>query len=279
MTNKPITYLSRNLGPDAGSNDALIGVRVVPAGRDGDKVLCKTLNYGEPDSGDGITLCPGEKLLFPAGNVKITIQDIDRENKPGTLGYAAVANTVWTWMQFGAPPNPDLFRFLFAAARRLDVAYIHCVNVLRGLGGSSDEPYIKTRARLFKALGYAESMCVALNRSTNMIQAMPAKFSVTTAVPNTIGTILPALKEIRNAFEHIDERAFGNVHNKQHPDALSIFDQKDFASSGVLSYASYSLDLKKDVVPALISSRQFIFDVAVEKAGSAKTLNAPIEFF
>ena len=78
----PIRYMSFNLGPTAGANDTLIRVRVIPVGRDGNRVLSKTLNYGEPDLGDAIIVCRGERLLFPVGNVKITVRDLDRENSP-----------------------------------------------------------------------------------------------------------------------------------------------------------------------------------------------------
>ena len=274
-----VRYLSINLGPRVGDNDALIGIRVVPAGRDGNTVLGKTLNYGEPDSGDGITVRLGEKLLFPAGNLKVSIEDIDRENKPAPDGYTNLANTIWTWLQFRPSPDPALFRFLFAAARRLDTAHSLCVSALNERGDRSDEPYIKKRARIFKALGYAELMCVALNRATTMIKEIPSSFTVSMIVPKEVDAILPPSKAIRDALEHIDERAFGiaNARGKRHPDALSIFDQKDFFSLGVLRYANHSLDLKGHVLPALISARQFIFKVAVAKAGAATTYNSPLE--
>ena len=281
ITDKPITYLSVNIGPNVGDNDALIGVRIVPVGKDGNKIIGKTLNYGEPDSGDGITLRKGEKLLFPPGNLKISIRDIDRDNSPGPDGYAVVSNTVWTWLQVGPSPDPTLFRFLFSAARRLDTAHDLYVNVINEMEGRTDEPFIKTRARIFKALGYAELMCVALHRATRMIKAIPSKFSVSVVVPNTVNAIYTPLKAIRNALEHIEKRAFKivNYRGDHHADALTIFDQSDFFSSGVLRYANHSVDVRADVAPALISSRQFIFDVAVEKSGAAITYNEPCEFF
>ena len=253
MSNEPIRYLSVTIGPNAGDNDTLVGVRVVPAGRNGHKVLGKTLTHGEPDSGDAITVRPGEKLLFPVGNVKVSIRDIDRESRPGLDGYAAVSNTVWTWLQFGAPPDLTLFRFLLAASRRLDTAHDLCISALDELGDRPDEPYIKTRARAFKALGYAEVMCVALNRAVMMIKDIPSEFSVSTVVPDTADAVFPALKEIRDAIEHMDDRAVGivNALRKQHPDALSIFDQVDFLSSGVLRYTNHFLDLKEDVIPGV----------------------------
>ncbi len=168
MTNEPIRYMGFNIGPNVGGNDALIGVRVVPAGRDGNKVLGKTLTYREPDSRAAITVRPGEELLFPVGNVKVSIRDIDRENRPEPDGYAG----------------------------RLDTAHALCLSALHELEDRPDEPYIKTRARVFNALGYAELMFVALNLAIRMIKDIPSESSVSIVLPNTADAIFPALKEI-----------------------------------------------------------------------------------
>ncbi len=268
-----------SLTPEVGANDALIGVRVVPAGRDGNKVFGRTLADGEPDSGEPVTFFPyaGEELHFPPGSVRIFLRDLDEGNLPGPDGYAPVSNTLWTWLIVGAPPDPTLFRFLFAAARRLDTAHSLCVDVIGALT-DRQEPFIKARQRLFGALGLAELMCVALWRALDMLQTIPAQFSVPVTLSTAVTAAFPALREIRNAFEHIEDRALGKVSHKAHPDALSIFDQRDLISSGVLRYASYSLDMKSDVLPMLVDSRRAIREVAIATAGTAKTLNFPVSF-
>lgn len=278
MTIKPITYLSVNLGPEAGIDDSLVGVRVVPDGSDSHTVYGRTLKDGEEDCGQAIVLQVGERLVFPERSVRITIRDVDRYSTEGSDGYADIANTVWTWLQFGPSPDLEFFRFIFAAARRLDSAHAHWATSTNQTENVPGEGFIRTRARIFRALGDAESMCIALNRSAMMIRKIPSKFAVSPAVPSIVNEIYPALNAIRNAFEHIDERALGKVHGSAQPDALTIFDQKDFLTSHVLRYAGHSLDLRQQVLPALIDGRQFIFDVASEKAGPSKTLNAPIEF-
>ena len=111
-----------------------------------------------------------------------------------------------------------------------------------------------------------------------MIKGIAAKWLVAATVPDEVDTILPALTAIRDAFEHIDERAMGNARHEQQMDALSIFNQVEFVTSGILRYANFSLDLRSQVIPALIASRKFIFDVAIEKGGRAKTVNVPIDF-
>ena len=213
-----IRYLGVSLTPEVGANDALIGVRVVPAGRDGNKVFGRTLADGEPDSGEPVTFFPyaGEELHFPPGSVRIFLRDLDEGNLPGPDGYAPVSNTLWTWLIVAAPPDPTLFRFLFAAAQRLDTAHSLCVDVIGALT-DRQEPFIKARQRLFGALGLAELMCVALWRTLDMLQTIPAQFSVPVTLSTAVTAAFPALREIRNAFEHIEDRALGKVSHKARP--------------------------------------------------------------
>lgn len=281
MTSEPVTYIGVTLGPNAGDNDALWFVRVVPDGKEGNKVFGRTLNQGEVDSGIGIMRQPGEEMCFRPGSVKVTIWDIDRENLPAEDGYADISNTVWTWLQIGPRPTETFFNYLFAASRRLDQAHALTVDALSGLGDRPGEPFIKTRSRLFNALGKAELMCIALSRAISMMKDIPTKFSTTTSLPIEVDSVLAALKSIRNAFEHIEDRVFGvvNASGRRDTDAITVFNQSDFLRSGVLSYGSHSLDLEKQVIPTLVAARKFLFDMAVEKHGKAKTLNTSVEFF
>ena len=253
VTAKPITHISINLGPDGDACGFLVGVRVVPAGRDGDTVFARTLNHGEPDSGEGIVVQQGERLMFPPGSVKVTIQDADRTNTPGPDGYATIATLVWTWLNIAPSPNVELLNYFCAAARGLDSAYSLCVGAISTISTPPDN-----RARFFRALSDAELMCIGLNRVDGMIKAIATKFSVTTTVPHEINALLPAVKAI---------------------ETLSQFKQLDLSTSGILQYGNYSLDLRAQVIPALVTARKFIFDAMVEKTAVAKTIDGTLTFF
>ena len=278
LTIGPVTYIGINLGPKVGESDLLAGVRVVPAGRNGNRLYGRTLNHGEPDSGDGIPLEVGETLEFPAGSVSVTMADVDRYSKPGADGYAPVANTVWTWLAI--PPreyDQTFVNYLLAAARRLDAAHAHCSGALRGLTDHHNKMGFRAREAMFDALGDAESMCVALSRAIRMIALARATISASAAVPEEISAIEHAVQAIRDAFEHIDERAVGKARREKPIDAVSVFDQSDFFTSGVLRYAGQSLDIRGEAIPALIAGRRFIVEAATQ-AGLMKTINEPIEW-
>lgn len=278
MTIGPVTFISFNLGPQVGEKDFLAGVRVVPAGRKGNRVYGRTLNPGERDSGEGISLEPGETLEFPAGSVSVTMADVDRYTTRDPSGYARIANTVWTWLTIPPPTQDQTFvHYLLAAARRLDSAYLHCSGAVRLLTNPPKETGFPAREALFEALCHAESMCVALSRAIRMIVRARETISTQVAVPQETGAIQDAVLAIRDAFEHIDERAIGKARREDPVGARSIFDQSDFFTSGVLRYAGRSLDIRAEVVPALIAGRRFILEAAMQ-AGLIKTVTAPLEF-
>ena len=268
---KPITHVSLHTGPEDDESEFLVGIRVVPAGRKGNIVYGRTLNHGEPDSGEGIQLKPGETFQIPPGGLRVTIADVDRYAEAGDDGYAPVANTVWTWLQI--PPHDhkseEFVRYILAAARRLDMAHSQCNSVLRFLDDPTDEKGFPAREAFFDAYGHAELMCVALGRAVRMITGARKNISARAAVPLEVDKIEEAISAIRNAFEHIDERAVGKARGESPADAISVFRQSDFPS-GVLRYANYSIDLRAEVLPALIAGRQFIVDAAT-KAGLEKT--------
>jgi hypothetical protein len=65
---------------------------------------------------------------------------------------------------------------------------------------------------------------------------------------------------------------------KPDADALSIFDQTDLLTRGVLTCASHSLDLRSEVLPMLLDARRAAFETAVQVAGPAYVLNVPRRF-
>ena len=275
----PITYMSLNFGPQVGEDDGIVGVRVVPTKREGRTVFARTLNFGEPDNGEAITVEPGDTLLFPAGSMKITLADVDRYSEPASDGYASVANTVWSWLAIPPRAHPrEVHNYILAAARRLDIAHVHSVGALSGLTNSSDQSsFLKARAVMFEALGHAELMCIAFGRAIRMIRQASAKVAVSVPVPVAVHAVESRVMAIRDAFEHIDERAAGIAHHEGPADAMTVFDQGDFFESGVLRYAGNSLDIASEATPAMLAARKFLLD-AVAAEGSTKTLNAEMKW-
>ena len=69
--------------------------------------------------------------------------------------------------------------------------------------------------------------------------------------------------KMRDAFEHIDERAQGKINQRgqMDADALTIFDQRDFMESLVLRYRGKELHFYDDVIAALLGCRELVLKV------------------
>ncbi len=81
--------------------------------------------------------------------------------------------------------------------------------------------------------------------------------------PRPLASKLTAVTQIRNAYEHIEDRAMGTERGA-HPDALTIFDYRDLLSNDRVSYGTYSLDLQAEVPALIAEARRFLKDVAAD---------------
>ena len=284
-----------HFGPEVNASSCLVQIRVVPDRRVGNMVYGRSLRPGEPDNDQGIPIFDGMSLSFPVGSIRLTIADVERHSELEAGGYAPAANVVWTWLAL--PPKADqqvLIEYLLAASRRLDEGHTHCQRALSHLDRLQEvdststngktpanrkwiPPQAAFRAResVVEAWGAAESMCVSLARVVRMIADAKRTIGTTVAVPDEIRRIKDAATAIRHAVEHIDERAAGRAHREGPDDAVSIFDQTDLFAAGVLRYAGHALNIRQDVVPALLAGRRFILEAATMH-GATKILPSPI---
>lgn len=239
----------------------LFAGRIVPIKREGNIVYARSLRRGEEDTGEVVQLEPGDRLVFPAGGLSVNSRDIDELHNPkGAGGYQPVANTVWTWYQI-APEQLGFFLFLFAFARRTDAAHALWVLAIEARDKARRERGILQRQAHFNALAAAEMAIVALGRCYRMVNALVEKHCQELKMPDNVAKTQEAVLEMRNGFEHIDERAEAKVGGGRHDaDALTIFNQPDFVAASVLRYKGYSLNFDSDVIAALLECRGLVMD-------------------
>ena len=70
-------------------------------------------------------------------------------------------------------------------------------------------------------------------------------------IPEEIDSLSATLLRMRNALEHIDERAMGEAKDGTADNAMSIFFQPHFVDQGVLTYAGEGMSFTKGVPVAL----------------------------
>lgn len=247
--------------------DFLIAGRIVPLRREGNLVYARTLRRGEEDTGEGVHLKAGDQLVIPAGELVVDSRDIDEYYNPlGRGGYRPVANTVWTWSQF-AGEELGFFLFFFALARRTDAAHALWVSTIEARDRAIKQRGIAQRQAHLHALAAAEVTIITLGRCYRMVLDLVKKYCPSLQVPDSVTRTSEAVQEMRNAFEHIDERAEGRVgRGRVSADALTIFVQPDFVHSSTLRYKNYELDFESHVLAALIDCREFVMDAIEERA-------------
>jgi hypothetical protein len=81
-------------------------------------------------------------------------------------------------------------------------------------------------------------------------------------VPAFVDAKKDAARVLRNAYEHIEDRALGQVNKKPHPQALAIFDYEPLLKEGLLVYGEHRLGVPDDVPRLLAEMRRFIREVA-----------------
>ena len=240
----------------------------------------RSLRPGEEDTGEDVNVRAGEQLIIRAGGLVINSDEIDELSPKGYGGYAPVANTVWTWYSI-VGERVGLFVYLYALARRLDAAHAaHAAweLAMRERDKARSEGAIGRRIGFFRALSEAEVAIIALHRAMNMLLQFNGVFPLGLEIPDSLRKLEPTVKEMRDAFEHIDERAQGkiNLRGKMDAEALTIFDQPGFIGSSVLHYRGKHLHFYEDVLAALLSCRELVLKMINLRAG-AQTENGDPE--
>ena len=167
------------------------------------------------------------------------------------------------------------FLFVFALARRTDAAHALWVSAIEARDKARTEGGIPQRQAALNALAAAEVAIVALGRCYRMVSALVEKYCPELQVPGSVIKTREAVQEMRNAFEHIDERAEAKVGGgKLDADALAIFNQPDFVQASILQCKDYELNFESDIIVALVDCRELIIDAidarAKQRAGNKK---------
>ena len=251
---------------NADQGEMLFSGRVVLSRREVKKVYLRSLRPGEKDTGEGVHIRAGEQVLIDNGDLVINSREIDASlSSPGPGGYAPVANTIWTWYQV-APRPMAFFLFFFALARRTDAAHALWTAAIEARDDTREKTGTPRRTAAFELLASAEMMVIALHRCFEMMEGLRASFCPTLSIPTSVETIRSAVKEMRHAFEHIDDRARGRIDPRGtvDPDALTIFDQPGFVHSSILRYRGHTLNLETEAIEALLDAREFIMKAIEE---------------
>jgi hypothetical protein len=246
----PISAVGLHTSDQVGANDMMFPLRVVPDGRVPGTVYARTLRFDELDDGRRIHVRPGETLTLAPGSVNVNLDAIDeyyRKVDPARPdGSLATALRVWFGISTGH--LPEVLLLTSAAAYRLDAAQ-HLLRraeeVRRSLEHVGDHSAAAQVAKADELIHLAQEGIVALARCIAIIRRCIARSAFEVAIPAPIANRMLAIKDIRDAYEHIDERALGRVGNKRDEDERSfmIFDHRPLVRNGLIEYRDHRLAL------------------------------------
>ncbi len=260
-----IAAIGHHLDDEVGSvGGFLYSTRVVPVRREHGQVFARTLSRDEPDTGQRVHVRPGETLAFEPGAIVAELDAIDDFERGEAEGYVPITPVLWTWLRFGSQLPAATVRYLLSAARRLDAAHVllQDVEALRTRLNEQDLPGPALRQAVFRLVGAVELAVVALGRVIDMIIRARKLLGTAVPAPPTIAAKSSAITDIRHAYEHIEDRALGQVREKPDSRALTIFDQTKLLTDDVITYADHTLHLREEVPTLLAEARQFLKDIA-----------------
>jgi len=269
---QPVYVVSLHITGEIGSvDDILTWVRVVPDGRDGSTVYGRTLHPDEVDKGLAPQLRPGDNFALRAGSLVFSVDNVDTSAATKFEdGYTSIANTVWTWLFVcptlnGKTLSDEIPRFLLSAARRLDASHEVFLLLHGKLKKLETVEYaIRQRNLIFEIIGLVEMAIVAMNRALQMALQLHEHYSLTAPFPDSVKNKLPALKKMRDAYEHIEDRALGLVRGKPHIDALSTFNYERLFKEGIAIYGIYELDIYGEAIQLLRDAREYLKEATSE---------------
>lgn len=255
----PVSHASIHT-QETGLDGYLLPLRLVPVSRDGNTHHARVLRHGEHDDGRRVHARPGDTISFaPIAELAA----IDAFEGRGIEGYVPLTPVLYTWMSIAPQPSDEKPRYLLAAARRLDQAQSLFAHVAELRDGSYDGAPANRRA-LFELVGAVELAVVSLSRAMDMCIQAKRAIGTSAPVPLSITSKARAVTKIRNAYEHIEDRALGHVWGKPHADAVTIFDHASMVESGAVTYGTSTLDLLSEVPELIANARQFLVQAAGE---------------
>lgn len=261
-----LSHTSLNTNEAVGDNSGfLFGMRIVEVRRDDDAVYARTLRWGEPDDGRRVHVYPGQQVKFEEGSIVAEINHIDDLQDATSSGFVTLTPVLLTWFSFGQH-QADGVRYLLAAARRLDSVNFRLidVDVVSDALNAGDLAGPAIRSNVVRLISDVESAMIALGRAVDMVTRCGDLLGSTVPVPPLIAHHGTAVTAVRNAYEHIEDRALGQVRQKPHPNALSIFDHARLLAADEVVYDGHVLNIKTDVPAIMAEVRQFLKAAAGE---------------
>jgi len=160
----------------------------------------------------------------------------------------------------GFPPEGASL-YLFTAQRRCDSAHRQLMRVRHAIEArAATEPdHGKWLTSLNQIIGDTEMAMSSLHLAVKMAASLPGFYGVRNApVPKVISRNQVAIRKLRHAFEHIDERARGRIGKQHDPKALAVFDFSGLLERGEITDGTNTFNIYRPATDILLAVRDYI---------------------
>jgi hypothetical protein len=186
-------------------------------------------------------------------------------------GYLPITLALGLWAGLYGVPRGEPYRYLWSAAMRLDTAHRTIERARVEIDAYHRSPSGAPEDAL-GILGDVQVAIVALHRAVEMARAIPTLFGpVSVTFPRSVEDKREALEQLRDAYEHIDERARGRIDRAGTVDlreAESLFINAEFGKplieTGTVQYRLWSLDIHDETTSICRAVRKFLHNAYIE---------------
>lgn len=205
-----------------------------------------------------MTQSPRTDTVVHVGTVSL---DLSPPQRPDGYRELAVALQAWGNLTGYRGPREHLWLVL-TAARRLDTAHRQIERVREGFGQLKEiKPNpMRRMEETLAVLGDAQLAMIALYRAASAAERITPY--VTVPFPALVKQRMEGLKQLRDAFEHADDRALGYVSRREKdPEkawkSMVVFG-KALIGTREIRYRKWSLGIDKPATGIFLSLRRFI---------------------
>jgi hypothetical protein len=135
-------------------------------------------------------------------------------SEPRRDGYRPIVEPLWAWAQTVGIPQRQQSLLVLSAARRLDTGHLQVERVRDGIDSLPSLSSPAGREQLYEVLGDAEIALIALNRAITMAAKLSGLYRLPVSFPKIVSEKRSLLDNLRDAYEHVDDRALDRIHGK-----------------------------------------------------------------
>src|SRR3954454_3223888 len=213
---------------------------------------------------------------------------LDLSTPPRADGYRRLATALQTWGSLLKYPVDDRFWYVIGCARRLDTAHRQLERVREGLDAAT-EARARRRRNLewidesLAVLGDAELSMIALYRALKMASELEGTLgpSLKRTFPTRLSERRVSIKELRDAYEHIEHRAIGKISLKGPPGdwrAHGAFSRagEELQRTRRIRYRKWSIGIYSPATALCIDLRDWLRGTWMEMCGEEWTRRQPV---